>query len=147
MPYYECVNDKILLEALKITLQRKEHARGKGNVCKALKEGNYLKGLVDEDPLANQPSYYKKLQRLDSTYNINVYEDKLHNNILVELCPDLENWLINFFNIYNINFQKNNIPNNPERFKNLSNTQKEKVIELITTHSDKQEFQTLKQYL
>lgn len=148
MPYYECENDKLFLEALKIKLERKEHARGKGNICKKLKEGNYLVGLVDEDPGINPPSYYNKLKKINTVHNINIYEDSKHNNKIVELCPDLENWLINLFRNHRIDFQQNDLPENAEKFKILSKTQNKKVKELIETLLERSsELQKLKQYL
>lgn len=147
MPYYECSNDKRLLEALQITISKKEHVGGKGNVCNSLKIGNNLKGLVDEDPNSNKPSYYKKLIKINSNHNINIYSDSKHNNTLVELSPDLENWIINLFKIHKINFQQNDLPEDADKFKILSKTQKAKVKEIIESLINCSELQTLKQYL
>jgi len=147
MPLFECVNDKLLLEGLGFKILIKEHLHGKGNICKALKEGNNLKGMVDEDPDANKPMYYNKLELKNYIHNFRVYVDSKHNNRLVELCPDLENWLIHFFVSNNIELNQLNLPEDAERFKNLSKDQKDTVRQLLNDLMSSPELRKLKSYL
>jgi hypothetical protein len=70
------------------------HAGNKSNVLKQLdkcdKWGDCL-GLIDEDPESPQPPKLREIQLKPAGYNIKVGKYKC--NVVVVLCPELEEWV------------------------------------------------------
>lgn len=70
------------------------HANNKGNVCKKLQKNKNAIGVVDEDPESAQPSYIGKLQLYNHEYDIKHFREKKSGNVLIVLCPRLEDWIL-----------------------------------------------------
>lgn len=90
----ECKND----ERFVIELIRKKsgsiiHARGKPNVLKNLERCNNCLGLIDEDPISNQLPRLRGVKLEPVGYDVKV--GKYKGNIIVVLCPRLEEWVAN----------------------------------------------------
>ena len=56
MIYVECFPDFTLINTLGFSRREIVHAGSKGKVCNRLRKTYNSKGVIDEDPLAHQPS-------------------------------------------------------------------------------------------
>jgi ribosome assembly protein YihI (activator of Der GTPase) len=91
----ECNNDKTLVMLLaKVKPDQIHHAGNKSNVLKQLdkcdKWGDCL-GLIDEDPESPQPPKLREIRLEPAGYDIKV--GKYKGNVVVVLCPELEEWV------------------------------------------------------
>jgi len=97
MPYsryiVECNNDKILVRGLlNIKLGQIHHAGSKTEVLKRLTKYSDSLGLVDEDPDSPPPPLMRSITLEDIGHGIKL--GKLRGNMLVVLCPRLEEWVV-----------------------------------------------------
>ncbi|MHA1322832.1 MAG: hypothetical protein ACTSRL_08540 [Candidatus Helarchaeota archaeon] len=83
----ECDPDYMLVRTLTNFSKRYIiHHGGKFEICKALKNSENSKGVIDEDPGYPQPKYIEKLVISEDlpALNLKVFNDEIRNN--VELC-------------------------------------------------------------
>jgi hypothetical protein len=88
----ECNYDKmIVIELAKVKHGSIIHARGKPNVLKILEKCNNCLGLIDEDPISDQPPRLWGVKLEPAGHDIKV--GKYKGNVVVVLCPELEEWV------------------------------------------------------
>lgn len=94
MIYLECNADEALVQACGVPKKVIKHIFSKGNVCKRLQKNKNVIGLVDEDPESTQPNYIGKLLLQSHEHNIKLFYEKKSGNVLIVLCPRLEEWIL-----------------------------------------------------
>jgi hypothetical protein len=92
--FVECKPDETLAFALGVARRDIEHALGRGRVCAQVSLRNSVLGMVDEDPGAALPQYFKILKEQSREHGIPVLIDEERNNRIIMLCPRLEEWLV-----------------------------------------------------
>jgi len=141
----ECKPDAVLVQILTRTSRRNiEHAGNKTELLKRLVKSTDSKGIADEDPWAYQPSLLSRFEETRNqnlaTCEIRIYRQRGRNNLLVMLCPRLEDWILKAANEANINLQRFGLPNNAEELHRLINIRTdnfEKLVENIKDKSDR----------
>jgi len=140
MIYVECKPDYILIRNLQIPKHKIIHAGNKSKVCKRLMKTNNSIGIIDEDPGSIQPSYIKQLIQIYNNQGIKKLYDKNRGNIIILLCPRLEEWIIKAAKNAGINLNKYNLPDNGyllHKIVNININKFEKLVkELIERKSE-----------
>ena len=93
----ECDNDEALVRGLGFPRRGIEHHASKGRVLKALEKAPAgTVALVDEDPGAGVPGYFRQFQLAEHlpALRLRLYRHRSEPKWIVELLPDLEPWLI-----------------------------------------------------
>jgi len=127
------------------------HAGNKTELLKMLtKRSANLKGIIDEDPLSHQPtllSKFKERQNL-TRYGIKIFHQKDENNLLIMLCPRLEDWILKAAHETNINLKKYGLPGDSKKLHEQINVKTENFQKLINDMRAKSErLKKLKQHL
>lgn len=148
----ECRPDFILTKTLTDLPKRQIiHHQGKPEICKSLKKSTHCKGLIDEDPGAPQPPYLNDLDSLEipSEFDLKVLADKKRNNLIIILCPKLEDWIIKSAKLSKIELEKRfNLPNDSNRLHRIINYRLpnfQRLLEVLREHSPR--LATLEHYL
>lgn len=92
--YVECKPDEMTAVTLGVSPRGVEHATGIGGVLTQLAKRNGITGMVDEDPGAQRPSYFRRFVETSREHNVLLLCDEQRNNRLVVICPRLEDWLV-----------------------------------------------------
>jgi len=88
----ECNNDKtFIIELTKAKRRQIHHAGSKAEVLKKLDAWEGCIGIIDEDPEDPQPKKLRSVRLDHVEYDIKV--GKYKGNIIVVLCPELEEWV------------------------------------------------------
>ena len=88
----ECNNDEtLIIELTKANRRQIHHAGNKTRVLKRLDDCEGCIGMIDEDPGAPQPKKLRSIKLELVEYDIKV--GKYKGNIIVVLCPILEEWV------------------------------------------------------
>lgn len=110
----ECKPDSILVEYLASASRRSiRHTGGKFELLKILADRETgAKGLIDEDPGSYEPPH---LERFRVRYNLTNHGFKvLHyesrNNVLIVLCPRLEEWVLKAAKEANVDVRAYGLP-------------------------------------
>jgi len=116
--YVECDPDTVLAETL--TSGRVYHQRGKSRVCRVLERQRNCIGVMDEDPFSAQPPLITALGKSGAVQShtpqgIKVLRDNPNNNILVLLCPRLEEWVLSAAQEASISMDKYHLPSDPKK--------------------------------
>lgn len=93
----ECFNDESLVRGLGFSVRQIEHHASKGRVAKALeKKQGPVVALVDEDPGAGQPAYFRQFKELErqSALRLRLLQHPRDLKWVIEVQPDLEPWLV-----------------------------------------------------
>lgn len=133
MIFIECKPDEALLKSLGVTKKRVDHRGNKPEVCKALEKNNNSKGLIDEDPWSVQPSYMDRLyitQNLKEDMGIVVFSDE-KENIVIMLCPRLEEWILSVAKECKVDIRKYGLPDDPEKLHGVVNLNLKKFHVLL----------------
>jgi len=151
MIYVECKPDFTLVRFI-TNLPRKEivhEFKGKYEVCKQLGKRRHCKGLVDEDPLSVPPSYLEKLRLREEIpeRGLKVMHDESNNNLLIILCPRLEDWILRAAKERGINPDKYNLPNNPNRLHEVINLSLDRFERLLEDLKGCERLRALKKVL
>jgi len=151
MIYVECKPDFTLVRFI-TNLPRREivhEFKGKHEVCKQLENRRDCKGLVDEDPLSVPPPYLKKLrlQKELPEAGLKIMRDESNNNLLVILCPRLEEWILRAAKEKGINPDKYNLPNNPNRLHEVINLSLDRFERLLEDLKGSRRLRALKKVL
>jgi len=141
----ECKPDTVLVYILTRTSKKNiEHVGNKTELLKRLVKSTDAKGIADEDPWAHQPPLLNRFEETQNqnltTCEIRIFHQKGRNNLLVMLCPRLEDWILKAANEANINLQHFGLPNNAEELHRLINIRTdnfEKLVENIKDKSDR----------
>jgi hypothetical protein len=136
MHVVECDPDVILMSSLTSISERKiMHANGKHAVLRrlTLKDTNSI-GMIDQDPLSTQPT--KFLQKFTETEHSEIHKLKTlryarRNNVLVVLCPRLEEWIIEASVRANINLERYNLPNSGSELHGIINFKLNRFRQLV----------------
>lgn len=115
MIYVECYPDKTLVNCLGISKREINHAFSKGNVCNKLEKSKNSKGMVDEDPSSAQPGYIQKLKIISDENDIRVLYGKEGKNLMIVLCPRLEEWILKAAKEVNANMKKYGLPDDADK--------------------------------
>jgi hypothetical protein len=110
MIFVENEAHKILVKTLGVSEKEIIIADGKGNVCNKLEKERNCKGLVDEDPLSSQHSYFKKLGHKEIKNDLKLSYDQENKNYLIILCPTVEKWILKAAIGVKIDISKYNLP-------------------------------------
>ena len=146
--FCECDNDVALLTGLGKTRKQRKHAGSKGEVCNLLKKSKNEIGIVDEDPGKSEPSYKKELSVISSNYDFKIYTDNKRGHILIEICPELEEWIIKIANKNHFNFSDYFLPDTPDKLREINDNQRKHLIKMIIDMTLRsQELQKLQKYL
>lgn len=70
------------------------HTGNKSGICVKLIKTTNLLGLMDEDPVSHQPTYFNELQEEKNAYGVKIFLDKKRNHKVIVLSPRLEGWII-----------------------------------------------------
>lgn len=109
----ECYLDEYLIAHLGISRKKIKHQSGKGKVLEFVIKNECAMGLIDEDPESRQPSTLKEFVeegRIGSARLMARKQDgKGH---LIQLVPDLENWLIERAHVNGISLSDFGLPSN-----------------------------------
>ena len=94
----ECNPDQVLVSSLtSVSRKRIRHMGGKSELIKAFcVHYSNSKGMVDDDPNSVQPPQLRDLQQGEdlSDYGLKVLHQASRSNLLIILCPRLEEWLL-----------------------------------------------------
>lgn len=126
MIYVENEAHKTLLRAFGFSEKEITVANGKGNVCNKLEGKENCKGLVDEDPLSSQHSYFNKLEHKEVKDDIKLSYDQKKKNYLIILCPIVEKWILKAATEVKVNILKYNLPDNPNELYKVLHTDRKK---------------------
>jgi len=129
--YVECKPDFVLVNLLGVPKKSIIHAGNKSGVCRRLQKSNNSKGLVDEDPLSNQPPYIEKLDLIHNQHGIKIFQDSKNGNHLIVLCPRLEEWILQSAKEVNIDVKKYNLPTDGKKLHKIINMNLVKFKKLI----------------
>lgn len=98
MLYIECKADQALVDILSgfPPAEIVHELKGKYEVLKLLAKRSNSVAMVDEDPGTYQPPYLEMLEVQDNfePFGLEVRLDKEKANLVVILCPRLEEWII-----------------------------------------------------
>ena len=141
MIYTECKPDSTLVKMLGLPKKHIIHQQGKPEVCKQLEKRTNWKGLIDEDPFSVQPPYLKQLQERGdlSHYGLKILNDTSKNNVLIILCPRLEEWVLEASKNADIDIRRYNLPNDEEKLHEEINTDLRKFERLVNDLKGKSE--------
>jgi len=125
MIYVECKADKSLVQVIAdIESCKIEHCFGKSQVLEKLLKDKRSIGIIDEDPDAPSPTELKKLKfecRESSRLSLKFCYERSNNNLLIIICPRLEDWIIKASIEEKINLNNYDLPSNPVHFHNIIN--------------------------
>jgi len=133
MIYTECKPDSTLVKILGNPKKQIIHLGGKPEVCKQLAKRENRRGLVDDDPFSIQPPYLKKLRVMEdlSHYGLKILNDTSKNNVLIILCPRLEEWVLEAAKEAGIDIKRYNLPDDGEQFHKVINIDLRKFEKLV----------------
>lgn len=131
MIYVECKPDRALVSSLGVPKRNIIHEGGKSKVCRRLEKSRNSKGLVDEDPLSEQPPYIERLNLIQDRHEIKTLHDNRRGNYLVVLCPRLEEWILKAAKEAEIDLGKYNLPDDAEKLHKIINININKFEKLI----------------
>ncbi len=137
----ECKPETILVQILTRTSRKNiSHAGNKSELLKKLVEHfTNSKGIIDEDPWAYQPPFLSRFEKTQdlTIHEIKVFRRKNRNNLLIMLCPRLEDWIIKAANEADIKPEQFGLPNSPEELHRLINIRTDNFKELVKRIKDK----------
>jgi hypothetical protein len=91
----ECYLDEYLVAQLGVSRKNIKHQSGKGKVLEFVIKNECAMGLIDEDPQSRQPSTLQELVEEGRIGSARLMARKSGGKgHLIQLMPDLENWLV-----------------------------------------------------
>jgi len=147
MIFVEGKPDRTLLIAIGLSKKEVTIAGSKGNVCNRLKEKSDVKGVVDEDPESAQPGYIKGLTKKSEDCNLICYYDRIKQNTLIVIKPDLEKWVISWAKRHKIDTKKYYLPDNSKELKKNINQRLDKFEKFIDSNDKVDALVKLKEYI
>jgi hypothetical protein len=137
MIYVECKPDFLLVNTLGFSKKDIVHAGNISKVCKGLAKSENAKGLVDEDPDGDRPTYIDTLQLLQNQHEIKLLRDDKRDNQVIVLCPRLEEWLIKVTEEAGVDIGRYGLPNDGEKLHKVINLDLRKFEKLVNDLKDK----------
>ena len=135
MIYVECKPDSTLIRHITgLGSRAVSEAKGKGEVCRKLMSGRNHVGIVDEDPTSRQPNYIARLRpRTNNTaLGLRTYRDASRNNLLIVICPRLEDWLLRAARDAGLRMDRYGLPAQSDELHDEINLDLRKLIRLLT---------------
>ena len=135
MIYVECKPDSTLIRHITGLGRRAvSEAKGKGEVCRKLATGRNDVGVVDEDPTSRQPNYIARLtpRTHNAALGLRTYRDTARNNLLIVICPRLEDWLLRAVRDAGLRMADYGLPDRSDRLHKVINEDERKIIRLLT---------------
>lgn len=129
MLYLECYPDEQLAKSLGVRSRQIKHSFSKSRVIGQLTKEHNSFGLVDEDPQSRE--LYPMLRAykvIEFKNQVRLLENKDNGNTLIELCPNLESWLIS-----SSNYSLLGLPNNANDLHKEINSKLDKLDKNIKT--------------
>jgi len=139
MLYVECKSDFIMVNTLGVFKQNIIHAGNKSKVCKRLEKSDFSKGLADEDPSSEQPSYIDQLNLIQNQHEIKIFQDNKRRNYLIVLCPRLEEWVLKAAKEADLDISRYNLPDDGEQLHKVINLDIRKFEKLVSDLKGKSE--------
>lgn len=153
MIYVECKPDAILVQTL-TGLSRKEvihEIKGKFGVVNQVNRRDNCKGLVDEDPRANQPEYLTRLQLREDlpARGLRLLRDSRKSNYIILLCPRLEEWIVRATRDSGLDLRSPhyNLPSDPVALHRVINVDLLKFQRLVEDLKDSDRLRSLRRLL
>jgi hypothetical protein len=145
MIYVECKADKSLVHVIAdVRPYEIEHCPGKNEVLKKLLKDKKSIGIIDEDPNAPSPNELKELkfECRESRLSLKFCYERSNNNLLIIICPRLEDWIIEASKKEKINLNSYDLPSNPVDFHNIINpniTKFQNLLHVLKGKNNKKE--------
>ena len=137
MLYVECKPDQIMAQKLTgIPTKEFVHAlKGRPEVLRLIEEQSNSIALIDEDPGSRQPAIFGQMVRNEDAAGLGlvVYYDRGSNNLVVVICPRLEDWVLRAARDARIrvNTPPYNLPNTPNSLHKIINNRLAQIDLLI----------------
>jgi len=135
MYFVECKPDAILIKSLTLTSRKNiQHAGNKSELIKKLTERyTNSKGVIDEDPWSNQPPHMRKFGEKQhfTPHGLKIMHQTNKNNMLIILCPRLEEWILKATQEAKINLKRYSLPSDPVKLHQQINIQMDRFQELV----------------
>lgn len=131
--HLECKPDEAMAMCLGIPRRIITHHNDKGRVCKKLKIEQGIIGMVDQDPGAPQPHYLLGLENLPhiTKYGLIELVDRNRDNVLIIVCPRLEDWIVDIARRQQIKLREFGLPDKPNDLHKVINTKLDGFKRLI----------------
>jgi hypothetical protein len=139
MIYVECKPDRLLVNILGISKRDIVHAGNISKVCKGLAKSENSKGLVDEDPSGDRPSYIDTLRLIQNQHEIKILQDNKRENYLFVLCPRLEEWVLKAAKEADVDIKRYNLPDDGDQLHKVINLDLRKFERLVNDLKGKSE--------
>lgn len=116
MIYVECKPDEILVRAVTGLPARQviHELKGKYGVAAQLRKRNSARGMLDEDPGADQPSYLGGLQIVQDqdlpAQGLRLLRHAARDNLVIVLRPKLEDWVLRAAREAQVDVSNYNLP-------------------------------------
>lgn len=131
--YVECNPDELLVRKCGFTKRNIKHSYGKSNVGKLLEKNIGKLALVDEDPDGTPIPYFKNtdftLVKQENGYTIK--NDSRREHVIIEIKPNLEEWILDTCDEARVNIRTFNLPNNTRSLHHVINTNINKFERLL----------------
>lgn len=90
-------------------------------------------GMIDQDPYSSQPpdlQRFTEIQFLERE-QVRILRHNRRNNLLVILCPRLEEWIIEASKEANVELNSYSLPNDPYELHDIINVSLDKFQQLV----------------
>lgn len=140
MIYVECDPDVVLTETIYAeeedifsVPEQVIHAGSRSQVITSVEKNSSAKGLIDEDPLCQNPTYIRNMNLNDDYQNCNikVLKDDDKNNTIVILSPRHEEWILRACELESVDVTNYGLPNSANRLHDTINVNIEKYKQLL----------------
>ena len=131
--YVECHPDELLVRKCGYFRRHIKHSYGKSKIGKFLERNEGHIALVDQDPDGTPIPYFKKTN-FSPVKQANGYEiknDARKGHLIIEIKPNLEEWILDACNEAGINIRDYNLPNNSRSLHHVINSNLDKIERLL----------------
>ncbi|MGQ4892621.1 MAG: hypothetical protein ACP6IP_09060 [Candidatus Njordarchaeia archaeon] len=136
----ECKPDKRLILwilnqiRVKTKVYHRPYKGGKGSVFEIIKNESNILAIIDEDPDAPKHPLYDQLKKVYTSDSLNVYAQKGKNNIVIEIRPRLEAWVLKIIKEAKI---KSRQSRNERRLHAEFSARPNKIVEILNMAKNK----------
>ncbi len=132
--YVECEADRTLLESLGVPRRSIQHRKvtGKGEVVKNLESCRGAVMITDEDPMSARPQGLRSLPMEElPEYHLKIVRSG--QNVMVILCPRLEEWLLWLAERSGVRPNKFGLPEDPDELHKVINKRQDSLKKLLAS--------------
>jgi hypothetical protein len=131
----ECYSDEYLIKQIGSCGRRIWHEEGKGNVISRCSKQSDVIGLIDADPTSPQPGL-KELYLLTEKFGKLTFYRKREDspNILIQITPRLEDWLIERARVNNMPIRDYDLPESPRQLHRIKHVEKDSRFHRFISH-------------